>query len=54
MKLTKIVSLIGMIFAISSGVANWGSEITKNPIVVFIGMFVFIALYAVAELFEGE
>lgn len=49
MKLTKVVSLIGMVFAISSAISNWGGEITKNPIAVFIGMFVFITLYTVAE-----
>lgn len=52
MKLIKIVSLIGMIFAISSAVSNWGSELTKNPIAVTIGLFVFALLYSVAEIFD--
>lgn len=49
MKITKAVSLLGLIFSISSAVSNWGGELTKNPVVVFISILVFAGLYGFAE-----
>jgi hypothetical protein len=45
----KAVSLIGMMFAISSAVSNWGGEITKNAPFVFIAIFAFTISYAIAD-----
>lgn len=48
-KVAKNVSLIILMLSISSAVANWGNEITENPVVVTIALFVSGFVYAVAD-----
>lgn len=51
-KLFKNASLIWLIFAISCAVANWGNELTKNPVLVSIILFASAIVYAITAAFD--
>lgn len=51
-KIFKNVSLIWLIFAGSSAVANWGGELTRNPVFVFIALFASGIVYAITDAFD--
>lgn len=50
MKVVKTIALVWFVLFMSSAVSNWGGDVTMNPIAVFTGLMVSIAVYACCEI----
>ena len=53
MKTIKSIAMIWLVFFSASAVHNWGGELTKNPVFVFVGLMVAAGIMAFCEVMGG-
>lgn len=53
MKAFKFFALLWLMFSVASAVTNWGNDFTKNPVVVFIVLFVSAIAYTIADFYDN-
>jgi hypothetical protein len=51
-KAVKNISLMVFMFSVSSAVANWGNEITRDPVVVVVALLTSALIYAFLDAFD--
>ncbi len=53
MKVLKMLGLIFLMLGISSAVANWGNDLTRNPVFVFVVILISSFVFAIYEVWDN-